>query len=179
LTIVRSMTHAAVNHNAATYLVTTGNPPPREQIAFTPTENDFPHLGAQVAFARPARGTVPTAVSLPDPVGDGPYPCPGQNGGFLGASYAPFTIDGDPHADTFPIPGLQEATDAQRLADRQSLLRAVDQGLGQLADDRRVEDLGRYRQQAFALLTSDAARRAFDLRAEPDRVRERYGRHKY
>ena len=29
LTIVRSMTHAAVNHNAATYLVTTGNPPPR------------------------------------------------------------------------------------------------------------------------------------------------------
>src|SRR5262249_12578896 len=73
LTIVRSMTHAAVNHNAATYLVTTGNPPPREQIAFTPTENDFPHLGAQVALGRPAARAVPTAVSLPDPVGDGPY----------------------------------------------------------------------------------------------------------
>src|SRR5215467_8118378 len=85
LTIVRSMTHTAVNHNAATYLVTTGNPPPREQIAFTPTENDFPHLGAQVALGRPP-AAVPTAVSLPDPVGDGPYPCPGQNGGFLGAS---------------------------------------------------------------------------------------------
>src|SRR5437867_1656929 len=47
--IVRSMTHSAINHNAATYLVTTGNAPPREQIAFTPTENDFPHLGAQAA----------------------------------------------------------------------------------------------------------------------------------
>ena len=60
------MTHAAVNHNAATYLVTTGNAPPREQIAFTPTENDFPHLGAQVALeqgsspiqARPEVGPV-------------------------------------------------------------------------------------------------------------------------
>src|SRR5580704_16637451 len=75
-TIVRSMTHSAINHNAATYFVTTGQPPPREQIAFTPTENDFPHLGAQVAFGRPAQGTVPMAVSLPDPVGDGPYTCP-------------------------------------------------------------------------------------------------------
>ena len=50
--IVRSMTHSAINHNAATYLVTTGNAPPREQIAFTPTENDFPHLGAQARSAR-------------------------------------------------------------------------------------------------------------------------------
>ncbi len=51
--IVRSMTHAAINHNAATYIVTTGQPPPREQIAFTPTENDFPHLGA--GGVRPAQ----------------------------------------------------------------------------------------------------------------------------
>jgi Protein of unknown function (DUF1501) len=177
--IVRSMTHSAINHNAATYLVTTGNPPPREQIAFTPTENDFPHLGAQITLARPAQGAVPTAVSLPDPVGDGPYPCPGQNGGFLGASYAPFTVHGDPNDDAFVVHGLQDAADGQRLADRQSLLRAVDDGLGRLADKREVEDLGRYQQQAFALLTSAATRRAFDLRAEPDRVRDRYGRHKY
>src|SRR4051794_41153243 len=81
--IVRSMTHSNVNHNAATYFVTTGNPPPREQIAFTPTENDFPHLGAQIAFGLRTHGTAPTAVSLPDQVGDGPYLCPGQDGGFL------------------------------------------------------------------------------------------------
>ena len=33
------------------------------------------------------------------------------------------------------------------------------------------ENLGRYQQQAFALLTSEATRRAFDIRAEPDPVR--------
>src|SRR5262249_33829715 len=106
--IVRSMTHTAINHNAATYFVTTGNPPPREQIAFTPTENDFPHFGAQLALARPAQGNVPTAISLPDPVTDGPYTCPGQNGGFLGATYAPFTIYGDPNDEEFTVDGLHE-----------------------------------------------------------------------
>ena len=121
--IVRSMTHSAVNHNAATYLVTTGNPPPREQIAFTPTGNDFPHLGAQLSFAAPARGTAPTAVSLPDAVGDGPYPCPGQDGGFLGASHAPFTVRGDPNDDGFFVDGLREAVDGLREANRQALLR--------------------------------------------------------
>jgi Protein of unknown function (DUF1501) len=177
--IVRSMTHSAINHNAATYFVTTGNPPPREQIAFTPTENDFPHLGAQVCFARPASGNVPTAVSLPDPVTDGPYTCPGQNGGFLGAAFAPFTIDGDPNADDFSVHGLHEAADGRQVADRQMLLQAVDRGLGRLADERRIEDFGRYQKQAFALLTSDATRRAFDMRSEPERTRSRYGRHKY
>src|SRR5258708_21542209 len=94
--IVRSMTHTAINHNAATYFVTTGNPPPREQIAFTPTENDFPHLGAQIAFGRPARGTAPTAVSLPDSVSDGPYTCPRQSRGLLGSPYAPFALPAAP-----------------------------------------------------------------------------------
>ena len=121
--IVRSMTHSAVNHNAATYSVTTGNPPPREQIAFTPTENDFPHLGPQVAFGPAAAGAVPTAVSLPDPVGDGPYPRPGQNGGFLGAAYAPFAVHGDPNDDDVPRRRPAEAADRQRSADRQALLR--------------------------------------------------------
>jgi Protein of unknown function (DUF1501) len=176
--IVRSMTHTAINHNAATYLVTTGNPPPREQIAFTPTENDFPHLGAQVAFGRPNAGSVPTAVSLPDPLSDGPYTCPGQNGGFLGAGYAPFSIFGDPNDDDFRVEGLSEFA-ADRLASRQGLLRAVNTDLARLRDDRRIEELNQHQQRAFSLLTSERTRSAFDLPREPIALRDRYGRHKY
>ena len=40
--IVRSMTHTAINHNSATYTVTTGQPPPRDLIAFTPTGERLP-----------------------------------------------------------------------------------------------------------------------------------------
>src|SRR5258707_6950403 len=134
--IVRSMTHTAINHNAATYFVTTGQPPPREQIAFTPTENDFPHLGAQVAFGRPNAGSVPTAVSLPDPVSDGPYTCPGQNGGFLGAAHAPFAIHGDPSDPEFAVEGLSSelVADPGRWSGRRGLLNALDGRLGRLGD---------------------------------------------
>jgi hypothetical protein len=176
-TIVRSMTHTAINHNTATYTVTTGHAPLRDLIAFTPTENDFPHLGAQVTYARPARRTVPTAVSLPDPVTDGPYTTPGQNGGFLGAGYAPFTVLGDPNEPDFRIDGLSDRP--ERLATREALRKRLDRELGKLSSAPGVEGLDRYRQRALALLTSSEARRAFDLGHEPARVRERYGRHKY
>lgn len=177
--IVRSMTHTAINHNAATYFVTTGNPPPREQIAFTPTENDFPHLGAQVTYGAPNRSAVPTAVSLPDPVSDGPYTCPGQNGGFLGAAYAPFAIYGDPSADDFRVEGLVSDVERARWAGRQGLLEEMQGALGRWASARRLDDMDRHQQRAFSLLTSAETQQAFDLNREPDGVRARYGRHKY
>ncbi len=180
-TIVRSMTHTAINHNTATYFVTTGQPPPRDLIAFTPTENDFPHLGAQVTYGARHAANVPAAVSLPDPVTDGPYTTPGQNGGFLGAHYAPFAIHGDPNDDEFTVDGLAAGPEArpQRLRDRRALLRTVNEQLGRLSADRRVEGLDDYQRRAFALLTSDRTRRAFDLGREPAALRDRYGRHKY
>ena len=94
-TIVRSMTHSSLFHNTATSLVMTGNTPLSDVLAFTPSENDFPHLGAQLALKHPRPDGIPTAVSLPDPVSDGPYKTPGQNAGFLGARYSPFG-QGDP-----------------------------------------------------------------------------------
>jgi hypothetical protein len=64
--IVRSMTHTAINHNAATYFVTTGQPPPREQIAFTPTENDFHILAlkwrSRVRVKEPCRPPCPCPI---------------------------------------------------------------------------------------------------------------------
>jgi len=179
-TIIRSMTHTAINHNTATYLVTTGQAPPRDLIAFTATENDFPHLGAQVARARGGRGSVPAAVSLPDPVSDGPYTTPGQNGGFLGPRYAPFAIQGDPSDEEFVVEGLQSDLDLERRLRRgRELLRTVNHGPGSWRDLPAASTLDQYQERAFTLLTSQATRRAFDLGGEPARTRERYGRHKY
>ncbi|HMC63310.1 MAG TPA: DUF1501 domain-containing protein, partial [Gemmataceae bacterium] len=180
-TIVRSMTHHSLNHNTATYVVTTGQPPLRDLIEFIPSENDFPHLGAQLTLKRPVPRTIPTAVSLPDPVSDGPYTTPGQNAGFLDAQYAPFRIYGDPNDGNFSVEGLAAGAElrAERVASRRSLLHAVNERLGKLRDDRRIEQLDRYQQRAFSLLTSDETRRAFELSRETPRLRERYGRHKY
>src|SRR5262245_9528163 len=156
-TIVRSMTHTMLSHNTATYHVTTGQPPLRDLIEFTPSENDFPHLGAQVAHQQPAARGVPPAVSLPDPVTDGPYTTPGQNGGFLGARYAPFRIDGDPSAPDFTVDGMAASPElgGDRLDSRQELLRTVNQQLGSLTAEHRIEQMGRYQQRAISLLTSE------------------------
>ena len=180
-TIVRSMTHTAVNHNTATYWVTTGHPPLRDLIAFSPSENDFPHLGAQIALRKAGANNSPAAISLPDPVSDGPYTTPGQNGGFLGAAYAPFAIYGDPNDDQFAVDGLGPGSEHSpgRLSGRRSLLRRFDEQLSRLSDDPHIGQMDSYQQRAFNLLTSDATRRAFNIGAESSRLRERYGRHKY
>ncbi len=180
-TIVRSMTHTSLFHNSATYFVTTGQPPLRDLIEFTPSENDFPHLGAQLAFKRSGGRNVPVAVSLPDSVSDGPYTTPGQGGGFLGANYAPFRIDGDPNAYDFAVASLAARRElaGDHLSGRRSLLRTIDEHRSWLAAERSVERMDRYQQRAFALLTSDATRRAFEIGREAPRLRERYGRHKY
>jgi len=180
-TIVRSMTHTAVNHNTATYLVTTGHPPLRDLIAFSPSENDYPHLGAQIALRKAGANNSPAAVSLPDPVSDGPYTTPGQNGGFLGAAYAPFAIYGDPNDNQFAVDGLGAGTEQSsgRLSDRRSLLRGLDEELSRLSDDPHISQMDSYQKRAFNLLTSGATRRAFNIGVESSRLRERYGRNKY
>jgi hypothetical protein len=180
-TIVRSMTHTAVNHNTATYLVTTGHPPLRDVIAFTPSVNDHPHLGAQIALKKAGINNTPAAVSLPDPVSDGPYTTPGQGGGFLGAAHAPMVVYGDPNDNDFAVDGLGIRADdpPDRFAGRSDLLRNLNEQLVRLADDPRADQMDRHQKRAFRLLMSDSTRRAFELGAESARVRDRYGRHKY
>jgi hypothetical protein len=179
-TIVRSMTHTSLFHNTATSLVMTGSQPLSDVLAFTPSENDFPHLGAQLALKRPGTREVPTAVSLPDPVTDGPYTTPGQTAGFLGARYAPFGVYGDPNDESFAVDGLSGGPQlAERLVARRGLLSTINGQQAGLAADPRVGQLDGYQQRAFALLASDATRRAFELSREDARVRDRYGRHKY
>jgi uncharacterized protein (DUF1501 family) len=180
-TIVRSMTHASLFHNTATSLVMTGNSPLSDVLAFTPSENDFPHLGAQLALKQPGVREVPAAVSLPDPVSDGPYTTPGQNAGFLGARYAPFRVYGDPNDERFVVDGLAAGPGLlqERLQGRRTLLATINGQQSALGAGARVAELEGYQQRAFALLASDATRRAFELSQEEARVRDGYGRHKY
>src|SRR5262249_51568777 len=100
----------------------------------------------------------------------------GEGGGSLGGLYDPFRLEYNPEKGV-SIPALQLPPELtpERLGDRNSLMRALDQ-LEECAEHlRRARAIDAYRAQAFAMLTSPSARQVFDLSREPASVAERYG----
>lgn len=98
---------------------------------------------------------------------------------YAGAKHNPFVVNSDPNSDGFRVNNLrlQPAMTLDRLEDRRQLLRAVDEVRRDA--DRRMTNMSSYQQSAFELLTSRAVRDAFDISAEPQEVRDSYGRHTF
>src|SRR6185436_6702257 len=114
------------------------------------SENDAPHLGAQIAWKKAGANHTPAAVSLPDPVSDGPYTTPGQKGGFLGAAYAPFTVQCDPNDEGFVVQGLNVGNSrvCEHLASRRELLEKLQPQLERSSSDSRTVQLESYQRRA-------------------------------
>ncbi|HEY7154595.1 MAG TPA: DUF1501 domain-containing protein, partial [Gemmataceae bacterium] len=147
-----------------------------------PAPDDYPSVNAAVnRFARPARG-MPTTVSLPSVLYDGDGgEVPGQGPGLLGQRFTPFMVNGDPTRPDFSIETLTlpAEMDGKRLRRRIALQAALDREGERLARLPAARALDDYHEQAFRLLQSPAARRAFNLAVEPTAVRQRYGRHHF
>jgi hypothetical protein len=99
----------------------------------------------------------------------------------LGQRYAPFLVSGDPTRRDFSIDTLRLPRDvsANRLRERIGLRAALDHAGDRLASLPATGGAAGHYERAFRLLESPATRRAFDLAAEPDRLRERYGWHHF
>jgi hypothetical protein len=65
-----------------------------------------------------------------------------------------------------------------RHSDRLTLKQSLDQYAARLEGDQRALDMNRLYSQAYQMLASRQTRDAFDLDAEPDNLRDRYGRHR-
>jgi hypothetical protein len=105
----------------------------------------------------------------------------GQTAGFLGTLWEPERFVGDPASPDYHIEGLSLAGDLTSLrVDRRMDLRdQLDRHARQVERGGALDAWDRLSRQAFDLVTSGRARAAFDLGREPDRVRERYGRHSW
>jgi uncharacterized protein (DUF1501 family) len=78
------------------------------------------------------------------------------------------------------VDGLESGPELERrLTNGRRLLARVNRDRGPSREFAAAQALDQYQQRAFSLLTSEPTRRAFDLRREPARTRERYGWHKY
>jgi hypothetical protein len=154
LTIIRSMTSKEGNHGRATYLLHTGYSPSGGIV--------HPGIGSVVASELgPEQFDLPHFVSIQGP-SIGPS--------FLGVQYAPFVV-----TDTNrPPDNLATPVSGDRLQRRLGLLKELEAPFARAAAEQVKEHQTLYGQTAHMVLSPRV--KAFDLAAEPEKVREAYGR---
>jgi uncharacterized protein (DUF1501 family) len=173
IALIRSFCHRNSDHGPADHYILTGYFP---QAGFNPTlspNNQRPAHGAVIARKLGPKGGVPPYVCLP-------RVHPSSGSAYLGPTYAPFVIDADPNAPNFAVPDIvpPPVLAGDRLQNRQALLRQLDRyrAAAEVQANQQAQAVGVYQREAFNLMTSPAARRAFDIQAEPGNLRDRYGR---
>lgn len=199
--VIRTMTHTFNDHSGGAHYLQTGK---RWHVpiggGFAPTPRDWPSMGSLVEYVDQQRlgldRPLPSYMVVPNSLGrlqeDGQYPRPGEHAGWLGNRYNPLTtrIDKKSKEDnpywracsddelSFRVSGLdaREGLVLDRMQSRQSLLSQLNRSLKE-TEANRDSDMDIYRQRAFSLATSEAARVALDIKREPDALRDRYGRH--
>ena len=177
MSIIRSMHHDNGDHFAAAHWMLTGYLG-SNAINMAPM---YPSAGSIVARIRGAKKPgMPAYVGLPHTHSVGI--APGYHGSaYLGASYNPFNADGDPNNERYRVPNLSlpAGVSAQRMEGRRSLLGLFDLARRQSDESRSMDGFDRFEQEAFSLVLGQEARRAFDLKTEDPRLRDRYGRHQW
>jgi hypothetical protein len=176
--LIRTLSHKDNNHLMSTHHVLTGNVQPGAFFDKVASRDDWPCYSSASAYLKPRSDGIPSGVNLPTFLLQGPLTWPGQHAGFLGPKYDPWQITGDPNKPKFRVDSLTLAPgiDVTRLERRRSLLGEINQQqhtLAKLAETRRLTD---DQQLAFSILTSSKLSQAFELKREPDSVRDRFGR---
>lgn len=182
LAVVRSMSTDDNTHDTSGYWVLTGEKYPGGS-AREIKPSDWPYFGSVVKMLKPSeRVPALSSVWIPDimRLNDNVRPA-GQTGGFLGAQWDPDRFIGDPSADNYQVEGLglQDDISPLRLQSRLALFDQVGRHLDEVERSGAVRNFDEIRQAAFGLLTSGQAREAFQVRHEPDAIRERYGKNRW
>src|SRR5262245_42460557 len=158
LAVLRSMTSKEGNHGRATYLLHTGYAPSGGIV--------HPGFGAHVAKELgPADFDLPHFVSIS-----------GQSvgSGFLGVPYAPFVVT-DPNR---PPDNLAAPVAGSRLQRRLGLLKELEAPFARSGAAEQVRDHQALYNQTAQMVLSPRVK-AFDLDAEPAKVRDAYGRNAF
>ncbi len=179
--LLRAMSTGDNAHSSSGYYMLTGRP--HQLMNFENANpgppNDAPSLGAMAGRLVGGHEGLPPTVTLPHRIfnTDGSV-WPGQDAGFLGRSSDPWLLNAMLTPEGYRIReiDLPADLDTARLTRRMSLLDHLQDGLGALDGDSTARLLDVHARQAFDLLRSPAARRAFRVELESEATRARYGK---
>jgi hypothetical protein len=165
ITVCRSMTHGEAAHERGTHNMFTGY---RPSPAIT-----YPSFGAVVSHEFGVRNNLPPYVCIPS------MPNQYAGSGYLSSSFAPFSLGADPANGNFTVQDLNlpGGVDEKRFTTRRTILEAVNQHFAAREKSDNLDAMDTFYHRAYTLISSQAAREAFNINAEPAPVRDEYGRH--
>ena len=183
LAIIRNLRFGVDAHNGLELL--TGHAVAAGSAAIRAQTGQPPAFGSVISRLQPAwRNNMPPYVSLLEGIQRSEAP---EDPSWLGAANRPFYFDGqhtsffngNTSAEGAGLNSLQLASGMtlERLEDRKALVGAFD-GLRRDIDDekRTLEGMDTFTRRALEMISSDRARKAFDISQEPEKVRDKYGK---
>ena len=171
LAILRGMTHTDSDHGRGFHIMMTGVKAGVGDFNGNQNNNQHPSVGSMVAKLGRNQSSLPPYISVPNFLNSG-------GPSFLGASCSPFVIEADPASPEFEVRDVSLPIDvtADRGQRRQAALREINR-LERKADfiSKNVRAFDTFYQKAAGLMTSRAAKEAFDISSEKESLREDYG----
>jgi hypothetical protein len=164
ITLIRSMSHGEAAHERGTHNMFTGYRP-------SPAL-EYPSIGSVISHELGSRNDLPPYVCVPS------VPNEYANSGYLSSAFGPFALGADPAKGDFQVRDLNlpKGVDEARFARRRSLLETVDHHFRALEESDAIDSMDAFYQHAYKLISSQKAREAFDLKSEPDALKDEYGR---
>lgn len=169
--LVRSIHHDVGIHSDGGILVLTGKRPTRLDPT-SQSKSEHPDFGSVASRVRGmGEQAIPPYIAIPAK----PYM---TRPTYLGLHHAAFELS-DPSLPGYAGPQIKlgSAGMTAALADRRVLLGQLDRFRSHLDLNGQVQGMRDFHELAFQMLTSPETARAFDLKQEPDPLRDRYGRH--
>ena len=162
--VIRSMTHTEAAHERGTHNMITGYRPSPAIV--------YPSMGSLVAHELGGISELPPYVCVPE------LTSPFSGSGYLSSAFGPFTLGGDPARRSFKVRDLALPTGVSesRFEKRKRTLAAVDAEFTKTESADGIDSMNAFYQRAYSMLASKEAVEAFNISAESDDVRDRYGR---
>jgi arylsulfatase A-like enzyme len=158
------MTHGEAAHERGVHNMFTGyRPSPAIQ---------YPSFGSVVSHEFGPRNNLPPYVAIPS------MPNPFAGSGYLSSAYGPFSLGADPANKNIQVRDLNlpKGIDDARFERRKTMLAAVDSHFRSLEKSDALDAMDSFYQRAYSLISSKSAREAFDVSAEPDAIKDEYGK---
>jgi hypothetical protein len=163
--LIRSLTSDLGEHNFGRHYLLTGYRP-------SPVL-EYPSYGSVVAHCRPGETVLPSYIAVPGAARE-------AGCGYLPGARRPFELGGDPSRPDFRVRDLEPPAgmNQARLERRRDFLGELDRLSAEVEDNALRQERDAQFEQAYRLIFSPEARRAFDLSQEPQASRQRYGAHR-